>query len=280
MMFLMLPLLLIACGQPDIIDEVDENSGAGIIVPEPNLMLENIGIKTRIYNLFDSWKLNTAVTGGRGSTYAEITKECVGNIETEYALTAAQWNDPVLRKNYYQKLDQLMIQTANQLIADWGNPFPASEKTIFIQAIKALSWQESRWQHYVRYKDWFFVFLSGGSYNALDDWGITQVARSGFEATVPLNEPYFQQKGYCKMSSSLYQGFTEYIEAYMIARSQSCNQTGNMIDKLAGAYNSYSSGFSTCFNAYSTDPAYKTYQTNAMNGFRNAYANQPWLALQ
>jgi hypothetical protein len=119
------------------------------------------------------------------------------------------------------------------------------------------------------------VVLSGTSYNVLDDWGITQVARSGFHRDDLLNERFFAAKGYCSIGSTLYYGFMEYYLIYMNARSLPCNDSA--MDKLLGAYNQYSSGFSYCHDEFSEDEKYRTYQIAAMNGFGNHYKNRTWL---
>ncbi len=74
------------------------------------------------------------------------------------------------------------------MITDFGDVLSGTEKALFICALKTLAWQESKWQHYLRYKNWFFALVSGGSYNKLDDWGITQLARSSFDPDVPLRK--------------------------------------------------------------------------------------------
>jgi hypothetical protein len=144
-----------------------------------------------------------------------------------------------------------------------------------MRALHTLAWQESLWQHYIRYKNWFFVVLSGGSYNALDDWGITQVARSHGDPDELLNERFFASKGYCSIGSTLYYGFMEYYLSYMDARGLPCNSSA--MDKLIGAYNRYASGFSSCHDEFSEDETYRTYQIGAMTGFGNHYKNRTWL---
>lgn len=246
-------------------------------LPNEDLGRENIGTKTRVSNLFDRWSLKSSITGGRGSQYADVTTNCHRKIDLPYALTADQWRDRTQRSAYYQNIDRLIEKVGTQLLADRGEVLSGVEKQNFLKALKALAWQESGWQHYVRYKDWFFVILSGGSYNVLDDWGITQVARSGFSASQLLNAAFFANEKYCSIESTLYYGFTEYYDNYMEARTLSCNQTGNPMDKLLGAYNRYSSGFSACYNGLSTDSAYRTYQINAMNGLKTHYQSTPWM---
>jgi hypothetical protein len=161
------------------------------------------------------------------------------------------------------------------LLADFGSQLSGREKEGFMRALHALAWQESLWQHYIRYKNWFFVVLSGTSYNVLDDWGITQVARSHGSPNEPLNERFFASKGYCSIGSTLYYGFMEYYLLYMDARSLPCNNSA--MDKLLGAYNQYSSGFSYCHDEFSEDETYRTYQIGAMTGFGNHYKNRTWL---
>jgi hypothetical protein len=168
-----------------------------------------------------------------------------------------------------------VIKIGRQLLADFGNQLSGREKAAFMRALNALAWQESLWQHSIRYKNWFFVVLSGTSYNALDDWGITQVARSHGHPGEPLNERFFASKGYCSIGSTLYYGFMEYYLIYMEARGLPCNNSA--MDKLVGAYNQYASGFSSCHDGFSEDETYRTYQIGAMTGFGNHYKNRTWL---
>lgn len=245
-------------------------------LPSGNLGQENIGNKVRVNDLFDRWTIKSSVSGDRGTTYAEVTTECRGKIETELALTSEQWRDNTLRAKYYNDVNALVEKNGLQLLADKGNPLQGQEQQIFIRALKALAWQESHWQHYLRYKNWFFILLSGGSYNVLDDWGITQVARSGFKASALLNPDFFKRGDHCSLSHSLYYGFTEYLQNYLEARSLNCNKTGNELDKILGAYNRYSSGYSACYNGFSNDSAYRNYQTGAMNGLKSHYLATPW----
>jgi hypothetical protein len=219
--------------------------------------------------------LNESVHVGRGKHYAEVTKDCKGKIELDFSLTPKQWQNPARRKRYYRSIGRLVIKVGRQLLADFGNQLSGREKKAFMRALHALAWQESLWQHYIRYKNWFFVVLSGTSYNVLDDWGITQVARSGFHRDDLLNERFFASKGYCSIGSTLYYGFMEYYLIYMDARSLPCNDSA--LDKLLGAYNQYSSGFSYCHDQFSEDEKYRAYQIGAMTGFGNHYKNRTWL---
>jgi hypothetical protein len=248
---------------------------ARVPLPATQLEQEKIGEKTTVHDLFDRWVLNESVRVGRGKHYAEVTKDCKGKIELEFSLTPTQWQNPARRKQYYRSIDRLVTKVGRQLLADFGNQLSGGEKEAFMRALHALAWQESLWQHYIRYKNWFFVVLSGTSYNALDDWGITQVARSHGSADEPLNERFFASKGYCSIGSTLYYGFMEYYLIYMNARSLPCNE--NAMDKLLGAYNQYASGFSYCHDEFSEDEKYRTYQTGAINGFGNHYKNRTWL---
>ena len=218
--------------------------------------------------------MNESVHAGRGTHFAEVTQDCKGKIELDFALTAAQWQNRA-QKRYYRSIDRLVIKGGRQLLADFGNQLSGREKKAFMRALHALAWQESFWQHYLRYKNWFFVVLSGGSYNALDDWGITQVARSHSHPDELLNERFFASKGYCSIASTLYYGFMEYYLIYMDARSRPCNNRA--MDKLVGAYNQYASEFSSCHDEFSQDETYRTYQIGAMTGFGNHYKNRTWL---
>ena len=249
---------------------------AGTPPSAADLEKEGIGTKMRVHGVFDRWTINSTVTGGRGTQWAEVTAECWGRVETQFALTSAQWSNSATRGEYYKNVNKLIEEVGQKLVADMGNKIPAAELPGFYHALKALAWQESNWQHYLRYKNWFFVKTSGGSYNALEDWGISQVARSGFQPNELLNAQFFQSLGHCGITSSLYYGYTEYYDNYMEARALSCNNTGDPLTKLIGAYNRYSSGYSACHNGFSPDAAYRDYQTRAMNGFKSQYQNQPW----
>jgi hypothetical protein len=244
-------------------------------LPATQLEQEGIGEKITVHDLFDRWVLNELVHVGRGKHFAEVTKDCKGKIELAFALTAAQWQNRPRQKRYYRSIDRLVIKVGRQLLADFANQLSGREKSAFMRALHALAWQESLWQHSIRYKNWFFVVLSGGSYNALDDWGITQVARSHGHPDEPLNERFFASKGYCSIGSTLYYGFMEYYLIYMDARSLPCNNSA--MDKLIGAYNRYASGFGSCHDEFSEDETFRTYQIRAMTGFDNHYKNRTWL---
>ena len=244
-------------------------------LPTTSLEQEGIGEKITVHDLFDRWILNESVHVGRGTHFAEVTKDCKGKIELDFALTPTQWQNHARRKRYYRSVDRLVTKVGRQLLADFGNQLSGREKQAFMRALHALAWQESLWQHSIRYKNWFFVVLSGSSYNALDDWGITQVARSQSHPDERLNERYFASKGYCSIGSTLYYGFMEYYLVYMDARSLPCNDTA--MDKLVGAYNQYASGFSYCHGEFSEDETFRTYQIGAMTGFGNHYENRTWL---
>jgi hypothetical protein len=244
-------------------------------LPATPLEQEGIGEKIRVHDLFDRWVLNESVHVGRGTHFAEVTRDCKGRIELDFALTPAQWQNPARQKRYYRSVDRLVTKVGRRLLADFGHQLSGQEKVAFMRALHALAWQESLWQHAIRYKNWFFVVLSGTSYNALDDWGITQVARSQSPPDERLNERFFASKGYCSIGSTLYYGFMEYYLIYMNARSLPCNDTA--MDKLAGAYNQYASGFSSCHGEFSEDETFRAYQVRAMTGFGNHYENRTWL---
>jgi len=246
-------------------------------VPLPTTQLdqEGIGEKSTVHDLFDRWVLNESVHVGRGTHFADVTQDCKGKIELAFALTPAQWPNPARRNRYYRSIDRLVTKVGRRLLADFGHQLSGREKQAFMRALHALAWQESLWQHSIRYKNWFFVVLSGTSSNALDDWGITQVARSQRHPDERLNERFFASKGYCSIGSTLYYGFMEYYLIYMNARSLPCNDTA--MDKLVGAYNQYASGFSFCHDGFSEDEAFRAYQIRAMTGFGNHYENRTWL---
>jgi hypothetical protein len=244
-------------------------------LPTTQLEQEGIGEKIRVHDLFDRWVLNESVHVGRGTHVAEVTQDCKGKIELDFALTAAQWQNRARQKRYYRSIDRLVIKVGRQLLADFGHQLSGREKAAFMRALHTLAWQESLWQHSIRYKNWFFVVLSDGSYNALDDWGITQVARSHRHPDELLNQRFFAAKGYCSIGSTLYYGFMEYYLIYMDARSLPCNNTA--MDKLIGAYNQYASGFGSCHNEFSEDETFRAYQIGAMTGFGNHYRDRTWL---
>jgi hypothetical protein len=250
-----------------------------ISLPEVDLEEEGIGIKTRVYDLFDRWELKPEIRGHRGTHYADITREDRGMIELDFALTQDEWDHPHGRVQYYGAVDKLIDKIGETLLADFGNELEGQEKEFFLRALKTLAWQESKWQHYLRYQDWFFVIVSGGSYNKLDDWGITQIARSSFDPSVLLNENFFQSKGYCSISSTLYYGFMEYYFCYLEARENPDNGP-SVMNKIIGAYNRYSSGYSSsCFQLAKDDKAYRDYQIRAMGGFKDNFVLRPWVKL-
>src|SRR5262249_11324168 len=67
---------------------------AHVPLPTTPLDQEKIGEKTTVHDLFDRWGLNESVRAGRGTHYAEVTKDCKGKIELEFALTPTQWQNP------------------------------------------------------------------------------------------------------------------------------------------------------------------------------------------
>jgi hypothetical protein len=247
-----------------------------LVVPEAGLEKEAVGTKTRVYDLFDRWEFKEEICGDRGRLYAEITGDCKGMIELNFALTQEEWGRPQNQEEYYRAVDALIVKIGNTLLADFGNRLQGQERQLFLRALKTLAWQESKWQHYVRYKKWFFVIVSGGSYNKLDDWGITQIARSSFDPDVLLNQNFFESKGYCSISSSLYYGFMEYYFCYLEARENPDNGT-SLFNKIVGAYNRYCSGYSSsCFELAKDDEAYRNYQIRALGGFKDKFITKPW----
>jgi hypothetical protein len=235
-----------------------------------------VGTKARVYDLFDRWTFPEAVTAGRGYHYADITGECLESIELDFALTAQQWRDATVRTSYYRSVDSLIDTIGQTLLSDFGDRLEDRERELFVRALKTLAWQESKWQHYLRVGDRFFVLLSGGSYNQLDDWGITQMARSSFDPHHLLNANFFDSQGYCSISSSLYYGFMEYYFCYLEAREHPDNGS-SMFNRLVGAYNRYSSGYSASCFALADDRGYRSYQIQAMGGFKDRFISQPWL---
>ena len=76
------------------------NSARDNRVPLPTTQLEQEGIgeKITVHGLFDRWVLNDSVHVGRGTHFAEVTQDCKGKIELDFALTAAQWQNRARRK--------------------------------------------------------------------------------------------------------------------------------------------------------------------------------------
>ncbi len=247
-----------------------------IAIPQTPLQKEDIGSKTRVHDLFDRWTIKEEIRGDRGRHYVDITAECKGNIELDFALTAEEWANPHRRKQYYRAVDRLIEEIGQALLVDFGDQLQDQERELFLRALRTLAWQESKWQHYLRHEDWFFVIVSGGSYNTLDDWGITQIARSSFDPEVLLNQNFFESRGYCSISSSLYYGFMEYYFCYLEARENPDNGT-SLFNRLMGAYNRYCSGYSSsCFELAEDDQAYRNYQIRAMGGFKDKFILTPW----
>ena len=251
----------------------------GIAIPTADLKEEGIGKGYSVLGLFDHWDLNDKAAGGRTVQYAEVTRECKGKIEPEYALTAEQWRDPAQREKHFQDLDHLMDKVGNILLSDFKERLPRQELDLMLLSFHALSWQETHWENFIRYKDWFFVVLSGGSYNKLEDWGITQVARSSKDPTHLSNKNFFDQKAYCSIGSTIYYGFLEFYFHIRAARKIACNN-GSAMNAILGAYNQYASGVSLCYNGFSEDPDFRNYQKRALAGFTNAMNNKPWLEKQ
>jgi len=234
-----------------------------------------VGSRTRVHDLFDRWSFPEAVTAGRGRHWAEITAECREQIELDYVLTARQWRQPQVRGRYYRNVSDLIERIGAVLLADFGDRLEGQERGYFLRALKTLAWQESQWQHYLSYGGRFFVIVSGGSYNQLDDWGITQIARSSFDPRDLLNTNFFDSRGYCSISASLYYGFMEYYFCYLEAREHPGNGPG-LFNRIVGAYNRYSSGYSASCFQLADDPRYREYQIRAMGGFKDRFIDQPW----
>jgi len=235
-----------------------------------------VGTRTRVHDLFDRWTFPESITAGRGRHWAEINDACRDQIELDYVLTAEQWRRPQVREQYYQNVSDLIERIGAILLADFGDRLENREREYFLRALKTLAWQESRWQHYLTTGGRFFVIVSGGSYNKLDDWGITQIARSSFEPQDLLNTNFFDSRGYCSISSSLYYGFMEYYFCYLEAREHSDNGPG-LFNRILGAYNRYSSGYSASCFQLADDPGYRSYQIRALGGFKDRFIERPWL---
>ena len=234
-----------------------------------------VGTRTRVHHLFDRWSFAESVTAGRGRHWAEIPGECREQIELDYVLTAEQWRRPQVQERYYRNVSDLIERIGAVLLADFGDRLEGREREYFLRALKTLAWQESRWQHYLAYGGRFFVIVSGGSYNQLDDWGITQIARSSFDPRDLLNTNFFDSRGYCSISASLYYGFMEYYFCYLEAREHPDNGSG-LFNRILGAYNRYSSGYSASCFQLADDPGYRDYQIRAMGGFKDRFIDRPW----
>jgi hypothetical protein len=178
--------------------------------------------------------------------------------------------------NYYQNTSLMINRVTEKVINDLGNELSGAEKKRVKRAFKAVLWQESLWRHYFRYKDWFFVLVSTGGFNRLGNWGISQVARARYDTGEPLAKNFFDSKGYCRLSSTVYYGAMIYYYNYIEARKNSCNGK-DTVDQLTGAYNAYSSGQSTCYKDLSAERKdIRNFQIFAMKGFRQNYKNRPW----
>lgn len=257
-------------------DYRDTNTDADIELPRSDLKNENIGTKISVEGLFDKWTFKERISLDRGKKYADITQDCAGLIEIDFAPSLEQWHSSKLRSDYYSRVDKLIKEVGKKLLSDMRAPFDERESDFFIELLKALAWQESSWQHYLRYKDRFFVIVSPYEINALGDWGITQVARSSFEAKNLLNETFFENKGYCSIFSTAYYGFLEFYFCYLNARNMPCNSQSR-IDKALGAYNRYVSGFSSCHDTFSnTDINFANFQIRALLGFSGTLRKKPW----
>lgn len=254
----------------------DAKTDAAIPIPKEDLALENIGIRTRVEDLFDKWTLKEDKRDRLFMNWADVTTECKGLIETEYLLDAEQWAKTENQIKYYESVEKLIEQIADRMIKDMGGILQGEEKDLFVRALQAVIWNESLWEHYFRYKNWFFVLLSDQSFNKLSGWGISQISRSDYIDERPLSQNFFDSKAYCKMSSSIYYGMLIYYYYYLDARQKTCNGTSTM-NRIIGAYNSYSSGYSACFYDISdTDPEFAQYQAGAIGGFLSSFVNERW----
>src|SRR5215472_1465366 len=212
----------------------------------------------------------------RGKHYAEVTKDCKGKIELDFSLTPTQWQNSARRKRYYRSIGRLVIKVGRQLLADFGNQLSGTEKTAFMRALHALAWQESLWQHYIRYKNWFFVVLSGGSYTTCSTIGVLPKshAPTALQTSLSTNASS-RRKGTARSGARSTTASWNIYFIYTDARSLPCNNS--VMDKLLGAYNQYASGFSYCHDEFSEDEKYRAYQTGAITGFGNHYKNRTWL---
>jgi len=254
----------------------DSKTDSQIPLPSTDLKLENIGTTVKVEGLFDRWSFNDDIKDRIFANYAEITNECKGQIELDFAFSKEEWAKTENQIKYYESVNNLIDKISEKFIADMENVLTGDEKDYFVRAFKSVVWNESLWQHYYRHKDWFFVLLSAKSFNKLCDWGITQIARSSHITGQLLSKPFFDTKAYCKISSSLYYGMAIYYFYYLKAREHPLN--GNkVVMKLLGAYNSYSSGYEGYFwNISNSREDMRDFQLGALGGFLTTYINKPW----
>src|SRR5215813_8467969 len=99
-------------------------------LPTTQLEQEGIGEKITVHDLFDRWVLNESVHAGRRTHFAEVTKDCKGKIELDFALTAAQWQNRARQKRFYRSIDRLVIKVGRRLLADFGNQLSGREKAL------------------------------------------------------------------------------------------------------------------------------------------------------
>ncbi len=247
-----------------------------IPIPQNSLSEEKIGQKKRIKNTFDRWTLRKELRDRTFFNYADVTEECKGEIELEFAFTKKEWAKTEVQNRYYASIESLIEKIANQLLEDQQAPFGKEERELFVRALKAVTWNESLWQHYYRHKDWFFVLLSDAPFNHMSNWGISQIARSDYLTGKRLNQNFFESKAYCKISSTLYYGFLIFYTYYMDARSRECNGVST-INRLMGAYNSYCSGYAACFfDISNVNPDLRKFQIRALGGFMESFVNRRW----
>jgi hypothetical protein len=102
------------------------------------------------------------------------------------------------------------------------------------------------------------------------------MARSSFDPGYLLNTNFFDSRGYCSISASLYYGSMEYYFCYLEAREHPDNGPG-LLNRIVGAYNRYSSGYSASCFELAEDPGYRDYQIRAMGGFKDRFIERPWL---
>ncbi len=247
-----------------------------IKIPENLIEKENIGVKINVDDVYDRWTIKKNYLNGPFITYGEITSQCKGLIETDFALTKSDSENNTKRKTYFRAVNSIINITVEKVLNDFENNLSKNEKKEFKRAFKATLWQESLWQHYLRYKDWFFVLISTGGFNRLGNWGISQIARARYKTGEPLAVNFFDSKGYCKISSTIYYGAMIFFYNFLEARKNPCNGK-DLFNQLTGAHNAYASGHSTYYKDLSKDRKdIHDFQIFAMKGFRENYKNQPW----
>src|SRR5260221_5032129 len=116
-------------------------------LPTTPLEQERIGEKIAVHDLFDRWVLNESVHVGRGTHFAEVTKDCKGRIELDFALTPTQWQNRARQKRYYRSVDRLVTKVGRKVLADFGNQLSGREKQALMRALHGRAGHKSLLPH-------------------------------------------------------------------------------------------------------------------------------------